>query len=342
MKLGIKSALLVGLSYLPVAAIAEGHIELADGHFELNAGAIYTDYDNNRNLNDDPGWGVGAGYVFNPQWTVETWYFDTSTDANAGGDVDNTEYRLDTLYHFNPIQKWIPFIVGGVGDNNFDPNHGDNYDETRVNLGLGVKRMLSENWGLRGDVRAFNGLDSEETDYGILVALSYKFGVKSEVAKDSDHDGVMDANDDCFDTTPGLVVDSRGCPVEETVVVDEITTVELAVFFETDSSVVQKIDYSDIQELSDYLKNHPGTVVEIQGHTDSVGTAAYNKSLSQRRAQSIVDILVNDYGVPKARIEAQGYGEEYPIASNDTADGRAKNRRVIAETTSLYEIVDPK
>ena len=67
--------------------------------------------------------------------------------------------------------------------------------------------------------------------------------------------------------------------------------------------------------------------VEIQGHTDSIGDAAYNQGLSEKRAKAIMDYLAS-HGIASYRLSAKGYGETLPIASNDTEEGRAKNRRV--------------
>ena len=75
--------------------------------------------------------------------------------------------------------------------------------------------------------------------------------------------------------------------------------------------------------------------VEIQGHTDSVGKPAYNLKLSQRRAQSVLDYLLQD-GVGPDQMVAKGYGETQPVASNKEADGRAKNRRVV-----MYVLSNP-
>jgi OOP family OmpA-OmpF porin len=77
----------------------------------------------------------------------------------------------------------------------------------------------------------------------------------------------------------------------------------------------------------EYLKAHPDYTAEIQGHTDSIGSAEYNKKLSERRAKAVYDIMVK-MGIDPNRLSYVGYGEEMPIAENCTAEGRAKNRRV--------------
>jgi OOP family OmpA-OmpF porin len=82
-----------------------------------------------------------------------------------------------------------------------------------------------------------------------------------------------------------------------------------------------------LDEAAMVLRNNPDLNVEIQGHTDNTGPAEYNLMLSQKRAESAMNYLV-DKGVDPARLTAKGYGFEQPVASNDTKEGRAKNRRV--------------
>ncbi len=79
------------------------------------------------------------------------------------------------------------------------------------------------------------------------------------------------------------------------------------------------------------MKQYPQTSTVVEGHTDSVGTDAYNQGLSERRAGAVRDVLVNQYGVESGRVQAVGYGESRPVADNASSDGRAINRRVEAE-----------
>ena len=79
------------------------------------------------------------------------------------------------------------------------------------------------------------------------------------------------------------------------------------------------------------MSQYPQTTATVEGHTDSVGTDAYNQSLSEKRADAVRDVLVNQYGVGGDRLNAVGYGESRPVADNATEEGRAINRRVEAE-----------
>ncbi len=128
--------------------------------------------------------------------------------------------------------------------------------------------------------------------------------------------------------------------VEETVVVEETAPtpeaaepvrVELDVKFDFDKSVVKEESQGDIKALADFMSQYPQTTTVVEGHTDAVGTDAYNQGLSERRANAVRDVLVNQYGVGADRVNSVGYGESRPVADNATDEGRAINRRVEAE-----------
>lgn len=124
--------------------------------------------------------------------------------------------------------------------------------------------------------------------------------------------------------------------VEEVMVAEpvepaEAVRVELDVKFDFDKSVVKPDSYDDIKAVADFMKQYPQTSTVVEGHTDSVGTDAYNQGLSERRAGAVRDVLVNQYGIDASRVQAVGYGESRPVADNATSEGRAINRRVEAE-----------
>ena len=100
--------------------------------------------------------------------------------------------------------------------------------------------------------------------------------------------------------------------------------------FATGSSDLGPGSYTSLGELAGYLEAHPEKRVALVGHTDAEGSLAGNISLSKRRAASVMDRLVNDFGVNPAQLEAEGIGYLAPIASNQTDDGRTRNRRVEA------------
>ncbi len=110
----------------------------------------------------------------------------------------------------------------------------------------------------------------------------------------------------------------------------EAVRVELDVKFDFDKATIRQDAYDDIEVLADFMKQYDQTSTTVEGHTDAIGTDAYNQRLSMQRAQSVRDALVNRYGVEASRLEAIGYGESRPIADNSTELGRAINRRVEA------------
>jgi len=111
----------------------------------------------------------------------------------------------------------------------------------------------------------------------------------------------------------------------------------LDVKFDFDKSTIKSGYDKDIKGLAEVMKDYPDLNVVIEGHTDSVGTAAYNKKLSQRRADAVKKYMVEKEGISANRITAKGFGEERPIASNSTNAGRAKNRRVEAAVDYVIE-----
>ena len=148
---------------------------------------------------------------------------------------------------------------------------------------------------------------------------------------DSDGDGVYDYLDKCPDTPRGLAVDQIGCPLPIT----EKVTIELEVHFDFDKAVVKPEYHNHLQAVASFMKTYPATKIQLEGHADWIGTEAYNLVLSERRAESVKAYLVNKFGIDPARLTTRGYGEAQPVASNETKQGRAQNRRVVAEISTV-------
>lgn len=109
---------------------------------------------------------------------------------------------------------------------------------------------------------------------------------------------------------------------------DELkVTVKNEVLFDFDSAALRSASRDELREMADVFQKYPDTTILVQGHTDSKGTASYNQRLSERRAYTVGSYL-EDLGVRRSRVDARGYGETQPRASNSTASGRQLNRRV--------------
>ena len=143
--------------------------------------------------------------------------------------------------------------------------------------------------------------------------------------KDSDEDGLLDKDDDC-PNTPGPK-SNKGCPVIEKEVIEVLKTAFDNLEFEVAKDIILAGSFSSLDELSEVLIKKPTWKLEIAGHTDNVGDDDSNLILSKKRAEAVKTYLVGK-GVDASRFVIQYYGETKPIADNNTADGRAKNRRV--------------
>ena len=108
---------------------------------------------------------------------------------------------------------------------------------------------------------------------------------------------------------------------------DKTGRVALYINFETGKSIIKPESEATISAIEQLLIDYPTLVISIEGHTDNVGSAASNKTLSLSRANAVISALVKR-GIDKNRLAAKGWGQEKPIADNETDEGRAKNRRV--------------
>ena len=230
--------------------------------------------------------------------------------------IDGHLTALETVYHFGtPSYNNVrPYVSGGVAhqvlDNTF--SRGDN-QSTLLTAGTGLKYYPYQNVMLKAGVDALYNIDQSQTEWMAGLALGVNFGASPQEAPRA------------IEPEPYVEV-----PQPEPVAPAEVVRVELDVKFDFDKSKVKPESYADIENLADFMNQYPQTTTVVEGHTDSVGTDAYNQKLSERRAAAVREVLVNQYGVDATRVNATGYGESRPIADNATDEGRALNRRVEA------------
>ncbi len=147
---------------------------------------------------------------------------------------------------------------------------------------------------------------------------------------DKDGDGIADSEDNCPDVLGTLA--NKGCPEiakEDSV---KITKIASKIFFETNSDKLKVASFAQLDELVVILKKYESANLVIEGHADSQGEDAYNLTLSQKRTDVVKTYLMSK-GIMESRLTGIGYGETQPIADNNTAEGRAKNRRVELKTS---------
>lgn len=364
----IAAACMLALGSTAVAS--EGEVKDRHGFYGY-LGVHTLDLDVFHETPERVGGNTGFGWIFNKNWQVEGNYHYTDGLGHPNGTrPDLITYGLDFQYNDT---SWMgstethPFIKVGYG------KHNDKYEQYATSIedefykvGVGIQHFANDDVfmrlgydfldsGERGDDKMtyFNiGMFFGET---VRAAAAPKVEPKKE-AKDSDGDGVIDANDRCPGTPAGAAVDAYGCALdsdgdgvadykdacpgtEAGAKVDEKgckiepkeeVVVDMRLNFDVDKYAIKPEMVSEIAKVAEFLRQYPSVNAQIQGHTDSTGSNQYNQGLSERRANSVKDYLINNFGIDGSRLSAVGYGEERPIADNSTSDGRALNRRAEA------------
>ncbi len=227
-------------------------------------------------------------------------------DADSDGVPDGIDICPETPYGAKVDHKGCPLDTDGDGV----------FDGLDKCPGTPIRAKVdSLGCPIDGDMDGVSdGLDiCPDTPYGAQVD-------RNGCPLDSDGDGVYDGLDKCPGTRPGAKVNSYGCP--------ERIRLE-GVNFAVASAELLPESLPVLDQTGTLLVDVPEMRVRIEGHTDSDGTDAYNLDLSQRRAESVRAYLIKRFNVsPSSRIEARGFGESMPIASNATPEGKRLNRRV--------------
>lgn len=224
--------------------------------------------------------------------------------------------------------------------------------DTIGNLGLGAYYRINDALSLRGEARAIHNFDNNWWEgmalAGLNVVLGGHLAPAMPVAEpapivtapvvvtdgDDDQDGVPNSVDQCPGTPLNTVVDANGCP--RNIPIDDALRMELRVFFDNDKSVIKDQYKGEIQKVAEKMNEYPNATASIEGHASRINkrsSAKYNQRLSEARANAVKSMLVNQFGVAPSRISTMGYGFDRPIADNNTAEGRAMNRRVYAIIT---------
>jgi OOP family OmpA-OmpF porin len=313
-------------------------VSLGNATAEIKAGSYtLTPYLGGYSFADEEGLengaavGLGFGYNYSERLGVEAVfnYVDSeveSTDQNANAKL----LRFDGLYHFMPKDKLVPYLAAGIGFIDVNSSNQEDDFSPLIDFGAGIKHSINDNLQLRGDVRSIYEIDGSDNHLLYTIGITYLFGKKGTVVAkkapvDSDGDGVYDDRDKCPNTPRGIKVDSSGCPVPLT----EKVVIDLKVEFDFDKAEIKSVYNDHLQKVANFLSAYPNAEGVIEGHTDSMGTEEYNHKLSHKRAESVRQYLIGNFGVKAERLKAIGYGESRPIADNNTKEGRQRNRRVV-------------
>lgn len=336
-----------GLAFGSTSALAD-----ADQPWHVTGQIGGVKLDSARNTRDDDvWWAIGFGRFFGNNFSLDLEYDEfsgTYRDYNArilGATYDQWGLKnigLMGRYHIGD-GNLRPYLAAGVGYlSHRNINHEG--DDLSTSLGLGLQGKIANHWSARAQILWRGDNDgasirgrSGYSDWIYSIGLSFDFGGRAVAPApvaatqpppppppppnpDLDGDGVPNERDKCPNTRPGAVVDLDGCEVEAVIELEGVN-------FDFDKSTIRPEGKAILNGAAALLQKHERVVVEVAGHTDSVGSDAYNQGLSERRANAVKDYLTAQ-GVKASRLTARGYGESRPVASNDTDAGRAENRRV--------------
>lgn len=147
------------------------------------------------------------------------------------------------------------------------------------------------------------------------------------VMRDSDGDGVPDEKDRCPNTPAGMRVDEFGCPKTEGGMVE----IQLTLQFDFDSFKIRNEYLAERYKIDQFMADNPEAElvrIDLDGHTCNIGRKSYNYKLSRQRAEEVKRYLMKELGIGDEYFRINAYGEDRPVASNDTLEGRRRNRRV--------------
>ena len=245
-------------------------------------------------------------------------------------------YHLDLIYHFLPEGKFNPFIAAGYGIAHYSPKINTR-NMSVIDFGVGAKYWIADNIALRLDVR--DNMVTEvfqDTFHNVETTLGvvFRFGGKGAAAP---------------------VTELKPEPIPKPVIKEETRTItepaeaplepipaaepspdrmkyciSLDIEFDINKDGIRPQYHDEVAKVGDFMKKYPTTTASIEGYADEVGNDDYNMKLSQRRAESVVKSLEENFGIAPARLSAKGYGKTRPIANNATDEGKQRNRRIDA------------
>lgn len=226
--------------------------------------------------------------------------------AMAGGDYHTAEYLLNQALRINDKNPYALLNLGVIYQetNRFDKAR--EFYKAVIDLNPRQTAAATNVQGYTGK----NLADIAKTNLQSLPPSPASAGTEA----DSDFDGIPDDKDKCNNTPEKAIVSDTGCWT-------------LMGIFSTGKTNVEPDAHEQLDQVRMVLDQNPSLRIEIQGHTDNMGSASANKRLSEKRAQSVMQYLI-DQGVDADRLQWAGYGQTQPMVSNETVQGRSQNRRV--------------
>lgn len=317
-------------------------------------GGYYNDTDRNTNSRQLY-YGLGIGRFVSPNASVDFFFDHTGRDRDGAGRWNSNNYGAAARFYAGGWNAWRPYaLVGAMAS--LHTNGDDHGWAPGAEVGVGVSKTVTDSMDFRVEAGYRYDWDnnSQVTDddgYGDwFLGLSLVFRLGPPPAPpappvapppppppscdqlDDDHDAVNNCDDKCPGTPAGTIVDPTGCPQK---VVIDLRGVNFKFDRpskgETDIGPTLQVPTADsmavLDQAVDTLQRYPQVAVTVAGYTDSIGTDQYNQGLSERRATIVYNYLTS-HGIDASRLQGPiGHGENNPVDTNDTKDGRARNRR---------------
>ena len=330
-------ALMAGLGLVSFAAAAEDGAY--KGSWYALPGISYNWTDTDLNAKDDVGGFIRAGKEISQNWDVQFGGSYASIDGNTTGKYKQTLLGVDALYMFSR-EKLRPFLLVGLGyaHNKLDyAVAGGSKDSVMGNVGAGVQYLVTENIGLQADLRsvwseANIGADSKTVSNTVLnFGAIFRFGVPAPMIAEEQAKPVLEA--------PVPVVAKPLCkPAVETI------TIQSEALFDFDKYAIKGKNNQVLDDVASKIKGHDDVeFILVTGHTDLIGTDAYNQKLSERRADAVKKYLAT-HGIKDVRIKSVGKGESEQVVDCSDVKGNkqvieclAPNRRVVVDATHKQE-----
>ena len=318
------------------SVLASGLLLGAEYNYEIAPMVGYVDSGSKMDLKNHKVFGLGAYKNMGEdckldQLELALLHGNDADYENSTAETNTNILMANAIKEYKINDTFGLYALAGLGYHQIKTELFGDDSEGFFDYGVGAKVKLAERLALKLDARHMLRFDGS-TNVLYTLGLAIPFGEKAakeapvqaepkvEAPKDSDNDGVIDANDKCPNSAAGAKVDTDGCEIV-------IKAIDLGIVFDTDSATIKSTDLEKFEKFVAYAKKVPNQGIIIEAHTDDRGSEKYNMGLSHRRALSAKNQLIQ-MGIDADRISAKGYGESKPKVANTTEENRQMNRRV--------------
>ncbi|CDG56899.1 Outer membrane fibronectin-binding protein [Campylobacter coli 76339] len=300
--------------------------------FEITPTLNYNYFEGNLDMDNRYAPGVRLGYHFDDFWLDQLElgleHYSDVKYTNSTLTTDITRTYLSAIKGIDLGEKFYFYGLAGGGYEDFSKGAFDNKSGGFGHYGAGLKFRLSDSLALRLETRDQISFHNANHSWVSTLGISFGFGAKREkvVAEQVKEVAIeprvaASTQSQCpAEPREGAMLDENGCE----------KTISFEGHFGFDKVDINPSFEEKIKEIAQILDENARYDTILEGHTDNIGSRAYNQKLSERRAESVAKEL-EKFGVDKDRIQTVGYGQDKPRSSNDTKKGRADNRRVDAK-----------